>query len=140
MKTSVQIITLQIIAILGLIICIYLYLSHVASSYFCPVGDCLKVNSSQYAEVGNIPMSILGISFYTFLFILTFFLKRNFFKLIIKVSLVIGLLFSMYLTYLELFVIKAICFWCVMSFSLVIIGSIVAFSPFSKNVSNVSGV
>ncbi|QLK09597.1 hypothetical protein BMG_6373 (plasmid) [Priestia megaterium] len=43
----------------------------------------------------------------------------------------------MYLTYLELFVIKAICFWCVMSFSLVIIGSIVAFSPFSKNVSEV---
>ncbi|WP_257349962.1 vitamin K epoxide reductase family protein [Pseudalkalibacillus decolorationis] len=129
MKKRIQVVVLQVISILGLLICAYLYLSHLSSNYFCPVGDCSKVNGSRYSEIGNVPMSILGLIFYTFLFSSTFLLDKKTFSIIPKMTLVVGLLFSVYLTYLELFIINAICFWCVVSFGLIIIGSVIVFNP-----------
>jgi uncharacterized membrane protein len=136
MKNSIQTISLQILSIIGLLVCIYLYLSHIASSYFCPVGDCLTVNTSKYAQIGNIPMSVLGFGFYSILFVGTFFLQHKMLNKILKIVLVCGLMFSVYLTFLEIFVIKAICFWCVISFILVILSSIIIFNPFFNRARN----
>lgn len=134
MNKRVQIISIQIISILGFCLSVYLYLSHLSSSFFCPVGDCLKVNSSSYAQIKGVPISALGILYYLLLHIFTYCGNKVFVIKLIKYWLLLGLVFSLYLTYLELFEIKAICIWCIVSFGLIIIGNIIVFCDSKKEI------
>ncbi len=83
------------------------------------VGGCETVNASPYALIGGIPVSLVGVV--TYLAILALSLWRGWWGAPWMVSLVIfgialvGVLFSIYLTYLELYVILAVCPWCVAS-------------------------
>ncbi len=126
LKRSVRAALLQVISIIGLLVCMNLLLAHLSGNFFCPIGDCVKVNNSQYASLAGIPLPILGLVFYTILFISTFFIGST--SLIPKMVSIVGLLFSIYLTFLEVFVIQAVCFWCVVSFILVIIATFIVFS------------
>jgi uncharacterized membrane protein len=84
------------------------------------LGDCFTVNTSKYSEIAGIPVAILGASAYLALFLILFnedridFLKNNSVLFIFGITLT-GTLFSAYLTYIELFVIKQICPFCVVS-------------------------
>ncbi len=62
-------------------------------------------------------MAAFGAGFYALLFVLT---AANL-KKWVQAWTLWGLIFSMYLTVLELFVIKALCGWCVISFVIVIL-------------------
>lgn len=84
-----------------------------------PVGDCHAVQGSVYAEVAGIPVAVLGLGLY--LALLAVIAIRRWYAdspllrawtFSIALS---GVLYSVYLTYLELFVINAICAWCVTS-------------------------
>ena len=87
-----------------------------------PVGDCNAVQSSPYAYVfGWLPVGVLGV--FGYLAILAAWgwtqlshdrLSRYIHILIFGMTL-FGVLFSLYLTILEPFVIKAVCMWCVSS-------------------------
>ena len=83
-------------------------------------GGCSKVNSSVYAEVYGIPVAIIGIGGYAVIAALTFledrnqFLKQNGTMLVFGLAL-IGFLFTLYLIYVELALIKALCPFCVTS-------------------------
>ena len=84
------------------------------------IGSCEAVNSSEYATLAGIPIALFGAG--AFLVILIFmlfetrtpFLEENSLMLVFGLSLV-GVLYSVYLTYLELYVLKAICPFCVLS-------------------------
>lgn len=84
------------------------------------VGDCWSVNTSIYSQVLGIPVSLIGLL--GFLAILVIYLcenKTGFLQeysrfLVFGLSLV-GVLYSAYLTYLEFFVIQAICPFCLLS-------------------------
>jgi uncharacterized membrane protein len=84
------------------------------------LGDCESVNSSQYSEIGGIPIAIFGAGTYIFMIlILALETRGRVWKeyggyLILGISLV-GTLYSIYLTYLEIAVIHAICPYCVIS-------------------------
>jgi uncharacterized membrane protein len=84
------------------------------------IGSCEVVNSSQYAVVAGIPIALFGaLAFLAILIALVFesrvnFLQENGLILVFGLSLA-GVLYSVYLTYIELFVIKAICPFCVLS-------------------------
>jgi uncharacterized membrane protein len=112
-------ISFVILSIFGIIISFYLYISKITSNYFCPIGNCSIVNHSKYAEIGSIPVAFLGIIFYTLLILFTEFLKDKYG--ILKLWLISGFLFSLYLTAIEVFVIHHICIWCMISFILTII-------------------
>jgi uncharacterized membrane protein len=95
-------------------------------------GDCSTVNSSRYSETfGGIPVSLLGLLAYlTIIGILALetrsrFLKQNGNLLAFGLSL-LGVLFSAYLTYVELYVIHAVCPFCVASAILITIIFILA--------------
>jgi uncharacterized membrane protein len=86
------------------------------------VGDCNTVQSSPYAKLfGLIPIGLVGAVGY--IAILVAWLWRRFRndKLsniagpIMFGMALFGTLFSVYLTYLELFVIHAVCIWCLTS-------------------------
>lgn len=101
------------------------YLSYVKlfglEPYCAGVGDCEAVQTSPYAQLFGIPVAVLGLGSYLALLAL-WWVKRSDWKdlgymarmAFFFVSLV-GVLFSTYLTYLEVFVIAAICPWCVAS-------------------------
>jgi uncharacterized membrane protein len=87
-----------------------------------PVGDCNAVQSSPYARLlGVLPVGVAGVAGY--LAILGAWLwarlgsgrLADFAPLAVFGMALCGVLFSVYLTYLEPFVIGAVCIWCVTS-------------------------
>jgi uncharacterized membrane protein len=89
--------------------------------YCAGVGNCDAVQNSPYAELFGVPVAIWGLLGYLALLAL-FLVKRTDWRNLGWVArqgfflvTLIGLLYSAYLTYLELFVINEICPWCVAS-------------------------
>ena len=116
--------TLQLtLTVLGIGVASYLtYVKLFGIKPYCAgVGDCEAVQTSPYAMLFGVPVAIWGLLAYLALLALLL-LKRNNWRdmghllrqAIFLVTLV-GVLFSAYLTYLEIAVIHAICPWCVIS-------------------------
>jgi uncharacterized membrane protein len=94
------------------------YLTYVHYAGLHPVcvasGGCETVQSSSYAKLAGIPVPLLGLIGYAA--ILASLLWRGDTGRLATAGLaLVGFGFSLYLTYLELFVIEAICQWCVAS-------------------------
>jgi uncharacterized membrane protein len=114
---------MRLLALAGVGVSAYLTWAHLAGqSVICGQSqDCDIVQQSVYAEVGGIPVALLGVVAYVTLFALTWLRGHDLGGLgsyvplaVFGISL-IGVLYSAYLTYLELYVIYAICRWCVTS-------------------------
>ncbi len=87
-----------------------------------PVGDCNTVQQSEYARLfGILPIGVLGLLGYIAILVSWFiakFAKNKLANLAVLAMLfltVSGTLFSIYLTFLEPFVIGATCIWCLTS-------------------------
>lgn len=85
-------------------------------------GGCEAVKNSDYAKLAGIPLPLLGLGNYLVLLVLllaqryvTLRQKGSYIALAIFGISLTGVLYSAYLTYLEFFVIYAICRWCVAS-------------------------
>jgi uncharacterized membrane protein len=110
-------------AVIGLGDSVYLTYVHYAHvSIVCIGGGCDTVNSSPYSQLFGIPVAILGLLGYLLMGGLAAWSLRTrdegLRPLIRSALLGVALmswLFAIYLTYLELFVIYAICTWCVIS-------------------------
>jgi uncharacterized membrane protein len=108
-------IAILVLALIGTGVAGYLtYVHYEGLKIICSNSGCGTVQSSQYAKIVGIPVATLGLLGY--LGILG--------SLLIKTELgrmtgfgiaLIGFLFSLYLTYRELFTIHAVCEWCVSS-------------------------
>ena len=87
----------------------------------CVIGeDCTKVLQSKWSNIFIIPNDALGLLFYTASSFITAFLVIEveplwLWELIIKTMVFIGSFLSLFFTYLQFKVIKAWCFWCLMS-------------------------
>jgi uncharacterized membrane protein/thiol-disulfide isomerase/thioredoxin len=87
-----------------------------------PVGDCNTVQQSEYARLfGILPIGVLGLAGYLFI-LLAWRLGRldreplsSYARLAFLAMTAFGLAFSIYLTFLEPFVIGATCAWCLTS-------------------------
>src|SRR3989337_87948 len=111
-----------ILAVVGLTDSLYLSWVKVSGKYaLCgPIGDCESVNSSKYSEIAGIPIAFLGVGAYLVILVLLFLESRGNFWMEYSPLLVFGIslaggLYSAYLTYLEIYVIRAICEFCVLS-------------------------
>lgn len=111
-----------VFSLLGLFVSVFLlYEYNLAGPVICPVGNgCDIVRASPYSSFLGISIPTLGVLFYLVMAVFAVLhpqkiLSNLLFKLKLVVS-VVGVGFGVYLTYLELFVIKAICFWCALSF------------------------
>jgi uncharacterized membrane protein len=110
---------LAALAVAGLGICVAGYLTYVhyaGLEPFCAGGGhgCERVQSSSYAELGGIPVAVLGLGGYLAI-AAALLAPGERARLAAAALAVVGAGFSGYLTYLELFVIDAICQWCVAS-------------------------
>lgn len=83
-------------------------------------GDCATVNASKYSEVYGIPLGVIGLVGYAGILLMLWLEKRHplgkeYGNLLAMGMSFAGFIYSLYLTYLELYVIKAICPFCVAS-------------------------
>lgn len=77
-------------------------------------SSCEAVQSSRYAKLAGIPVALLGLLGYITILV-TLFIRGELGRLAGFGVALIGFGFSLYLTYRELFTLKAICEWCVAS-------------------------
>jgi uncharacterized membrane protein len=103
------------------------------SSAVCgPVGDCNLVHTSIYARLFGIPVGLIGVTGYASILGCWVLARRppGTLTSVARIGLIavaaIGSLFSVYLTFLEPFVIGATCAWCLAS--AVIIAAILVLS------------
>ena len=110
------------LVILGLLVSIYMTIyKFTGDDGMClGSGDCHTVNASKYSEVNGIPVAIFGIGGYLAILAVLYFENSNrFFKqnatlMIFGMSLT-GFLFTVWLIYVEIALLKAICPFCVTS-------------------------
>ena len=102
------------LALAGLGVATYLTVVHYSGGQpVCAVGHgCVTVQESEYAELAGVPVALIGLIGYVA--ILASLALRGDTGRLVRVAMTAGgFAFSVYLTYLELFVIDAICQWCV---------------------------
>jgi uncharacterized membrane protein len=100
-------------AVLGGAIAAYLTVVHYSHiSPICTSGGCEKVQKSSYAEVGGIPVAVLGLAAYVGV-LLTAAVRGVTAALAGAVIALAGTAFSGYLLWAQLARIHAICQWCI---------------------------
>lgn len=135
------------LVVIGMGVAGYLsYIEITATTAVCgPVGDCNAVNTSTYARLfGVLPIGVMGLVGY--IAILTAWLWGRFRsdKLASSMPLILfglalfGTLFSIYLTYLEPFVIGAVCMWCLSSAVIMTILLLLTIHPALQGVDQVA--
>ncbi len=111
-----------ILAVIGLIDALYLSYSKIFHTelYCAGSNNCATVNSSRYAQIGGFPIAFIGLGGYIVILAILYWEEKNkYFKenspiIIFGLSL-IGSLYSIYLTYIEIVILKAVCPYCFMS-------------------------
>jgi uncharacterized membrane protein len=112
-----------LVALAGVFVALYLTLYKLGyiGTLACAVGSCETVQTSKWATFLGFPVGGWGVAYYLGVLALAligltgrYADSRRLSDILIGVT-GFGLLFSLWLTYLELFVIHAICQWCVIS-------------------------
>jgi len=117
------------LALAGIFISTYLtlYKLGVIGELSCTLGSCEIVNTSKWSTFLRLPVAMWGLFFYIDVFVISLvgtmprFEDEPLVSLILAAEAAIGVLFSAWLTYLELAVIHAICIWCVTSAIIVVL-------------------
>jgi uncharacterized membrane protein len=111
------------LALVGFFVSLYLWLYKIGviGELKCGTGSCEFVQASRYAWLFGQPVALYGVGGYAALLAVALVgLQPRFLtspaptKWLAALALV-GFAFTLYLTYLELFVIHALCRWCVVS-------------------------
>jgi uncharacterized membrane protein len=115
-------------SLLGLFVSAYLYLYKIGriGTLACGSGSCETVQLSPWSRFAGVEVSLIGVLGYAGLLLVGLvalqprLADRRWPALLLTVLAAIGVLFTGYLTYLELFVIHAICRWCVGSAAIIV--------------------
>jgi len=115
-KTRTVLLVLSVLGIAVSLYLTYLYFSNSESTFCLKGSGCDTVRESPYSEILGLPVSLFGIIGYLLVFALSLIsiTYRVRWVLLYFLSLA-GVTFSFYLIYIELFVIKAICDYCLAS-------------------------
>lgn len=112
-----------LLALAGVFVASYLALYKLGyiGTLACSVGSCETVQTSSWATFLGAPVAVWGVGYYVAVLAVSLAGLSGAWSLDGRVSKVlvamttVGVLFSLWLTYLELFVIHAICMYCVIS-------------------------
>lgn len=110
-------------ALAGLAISGYLTYTHFnEAALVCSIGGCETVQESSYSTIGPLPVALLGVGMFAALLTLAglrlfrpALRSAEHVSILAWAMLLAGILYYVYLTYVELFILEAICQWCVAS-------------------------
>lgn len=111
------------LSVVGLIVSIYMTIYKLTENNAMCLGsgDCSVVNASRYSEVNGVPVAVIGILGYAAILGILFFesrgrgfLQENGPLLVFGMALT-GFLFTLWLIYVEIVLLKALCPFCVTS-------------------------
>jgi uncharacterized membrane protein len=110
------------LAILGLLVSIYMTIYKLTENPNMCLGNggCSTVNNSKYAVIYGIPVAVVGVGGYLAILLLLLFEQRipflaNNGTLAVFGLALLGFLFTLYLVYVELALLHALCPFCVTS-------------------------
>ena len=120
---------MALVSLVGIFISAYLTLYKLGKigTLACGTGSCETVQLSKWGDFLGLPVAAWGVGFYVLVFALTLvglqgrFAESRGLALALVLVTGWGVVFTAWLTYLELFVIDAICRWCVGSAALVLV-------------------
>jgi uncharacterized membrane protein len=115
--------TIAVLALVGWFVALYLWLHAlgVGGELKCGTGECDTVQASRWAELLGVPVAFYGVAGYAAILAVALvglqpaWVGRRGPTVLLAALATGGVLFSGWLTYLEVFVIHAICRWCVAS-------------------------
>lgn len=105
-------------SVVGLAVSTYLTVEHYDSSvsFACPQTatiNCEKVTTSSYSVIAGIPVAVLGLAFFVAMTVLLVLSTRDGLTALLRlVGAVVGVVMVLWLVYVELFEVSAICLWC----------------------------
>ena len=117
-----------LMSLLGLFVSAYLYLYKIGriGTLACGTGGCETVQNSPWSRFAGVEVALIGILGYGLLFLVAMLAlqpglaPRRWPADLLAALAAVGVLFTAYLTWLELFVIHAICRWCVGSAAIIV--------------------
>jgi len=112
-----------LLTLVGLLVATYLWLYKIGvlGELKCGTGSCEYVQSSRYAELFGLPVALYGVAGYAALLALGLaglqprFAADRRVSVLLAAFATVGFGLTLYLTAIELFVLHAICRWCVAS-------------------------
>ncbi|MEP6687914.1 MAG: vitamin K epoxide reductase family protein [Gemmatimonadales bacterium] len=109
-----------LMSLVGVFVSAYLYLYKIGriGTLACGTGGCETVQASQWSRFLGVEVALIGLVGYGLLFAVSLLALRTAaarqpWPARLTALAAGGVLFTLYLTYLELFVIHAVCRWCV---------------------------
>ena len=117
---------IAVLALAGMAVSSVSLQHHYATSKtsYCDFGEsfnCDIVNRSIYSSVGGIPVALIGVLGYAALLALaTLYRTKAETPAMLLIASVVGLVFALYLTYIEGFVLATWCILCLSSLSLIV--------------------
>ena len=117
-----------VLSLFGLFVSAYLYLYKIGriGSLACGAGGCETVQQSPWSRFAGIEVSLIGMAGYAGLLLVSLVAlqpgpsTRRWPTSALLLLSGLGVAFTAYLTYLELFVIHAVCRWCVGSAAIIV--------------------
>jgi len=137
------VVCIVVLAFFGLADSIYLAQNEISNTpLICTVqnlSDCNIVATSQYSRIFGIPLAEFGVAFFSIVFILSaleLFLFNRILRRILQMISLVGVVASLYFSFIEIFVIHALCIYCLASagITLFILISASVIEPVRKNV------
>ena len=123
-----------LLSLLGLFVSTYLYLYKIGriGTLACGTGACEAVQASTWSRFAGMEVALIGMIGYAALVLVSLaslqpaMATRRWPSTTLAVLAGIGVVFTGYLTYIELFVLHAICRWCVGSAAIIVAILVVA--------------
>ena len=123
-----------LLSLVGVFVSSYLYLYKIGKigTLACGTGGCEAVQTSEWARFLGVEVSLIGLLGYLGLFLVALaglqppLVARRGVALLLVVMSGLGVAFAIYLTALEVFVIHAICRWCVGSAVIILLVLVVS--------------
>ncbi len=112
-----------VVSLIGFLDALYLFYMEITGKFQCLINkgvfQCETVNSSPYAKFLGVHVSLWGMIFYILVIVLLFLslISKNeyFLSFFLPIASLFGLGFSIYLTIVEIFIIKLVCEFCLLS-------------------------
>lgn len=125
---------IAMLALIGFFVASYLSLWKIGwlGTLVCGTGSCEVVQTSEHAFLFGLPVAFYGVGGFLSLFVASVmglqprFLERRAPTVVLVALSAVGVALTGYLTYLEAFVIKAWCRWCLVSAALIAVIFVVA--------------